>query len=125
LTLSKESLTKKLITHPRAGFAPLGESFILQSGVVDGKEYTMTEVLLLTHKGCPVCPMAKSFWEQLQQACDFDYKNIEIYSPEGLQYVRQYNIRSVPTTLIDKKVEFVGVPDRDKALAKVNCVNSK
>lgn len=85
----------------------------------------MTEVLLLTHKGCPVCPIADSFWEKLQQSCDFDYRHIEIYTPEGLQLIRQYNIRSVPTTLIDKKVEFVGVPDRDKALAKVNCVNSK
>ncbi|MGA7075884.1 MAG: thioredoxin family protein [Halobacteriota archaeon] len=85
----------------------------------------MTEVLLLTHKGCPVCPIANSFWEKLQQSCDFDYQHIEVYTPEGLQLIRQYNIRSVPTTLIDKKVEFVGVPDRDKALAKVNCVNSK
>ncbi|MGA3359045.1 MAG: thioredoxin family protein [Halobacteriota archaeon] len=85
----------------------------------------MTEVLLLTHKGCPVCPIAKSFWEKLQQSCDFDYRHIEVYTPEGLQLIRQYNIRSVPTTLIDKKVEFVGVPDYDKALAKLNCVNSK
>lgn len=92
--------------------------------VKDGKN-TMTEVLLLTHKGCPVCPTAKSFWENLQQTCDFDFKNVEVYSPEGLLLIRQYNIRSVPTTLIDKKVEFVGVPDRDKALVKVNCVNSK
>jgi thioredoxin len=48
-----------------------------------------------------------------------------VYSPEGLQLIRQYNIRSVPTTLIDKKVEFVGVPDRDAALARISCVNSK
>ncbi|MGZ4862748.1 MAG: thioredoxin family protein [Halobacteriota archaeon] len=85
----------------------------------------MTEVLLLTHKGCPVCPTVKSFWEKLQESCDFDYRHIEVYTPEGLQLIRQYNIRSVPTTLIDKKVEFVGVPDRDQALAKVNCVDSK
>ena len=83
------------------------------------------EVLLLTHKGCPVCPEARSFWEKLKQSCDFNYKHVEVYSPEGLQLIRQYNIRSVPTTLIDKKVEFVGVPDRDAALARINCVNSK
>jgi hypothetical protein len=72
-----------------------------------------------------VCPQAKSFWENLKKTCDFDYKHVEVYSPEGLKLIQQYNIRSVPTTLIDKKVEFVGVPDRDVALAKVNCVNSK
>ena len=85
----------------------------------------MTEVILLTHKGCPVCPMAKSFWEELHQSCDFDYKDIEVYTPEGLQLIHQYSIRSVPTTLIDKKVAFVGVPDRDTALSKVNCADSK
>jgi thioredoxin 1 len=85
----------------------------------------MAEVLLLTHKGCPVCPTVKSFWEELRKSCDFDYKNIEAYSPEGLKLISQYKIRSVPTTLIDNKVEFVGVPDREKALEKVNCVNSK
>jgi thioredoxin 1 len=73
----------------------------------------------------PGLPVAKSFWEQLQQSCYFDFKNIEAYSPEGLKIISQYKIRSVPTTLIDNKVEFVGVPDCDKALAKVNCVNSK
>ena len=56
---------------------------------------------------------------------EFDYKDIEVYTPEGLQLIRQYSIRSVPTTLIDKKVEFVGVPDRDAALSKVNCADSK
>ena len=85
----------------------------------------MEEVLLLTHKGCPVCPVVQSFWEDLQKSCDFDYKRLEVYTPEGLQLIRKYNIRSVPTTLINQKVEFVGVPDRAKALAKINCANQK
>ncbi len=85
----------------------------------------MKEVVLLTHKGCPICPVVRSFWEDLQKTCDFDYKHIEVYTPEGLQLLRKYGIRSVPTTLIDQKVEFVGVPDREKALAKIGCTNGK
>jgi len=83
----------------------------------------MKDVVLLTHKGCPVCPVVRSFWEDLQTECEFNYKHVEVYTPEGLQLLRTYGIRSVPTTLIDQKVEFVGVPDRAKALEKIGCAD--
>ncbi len=83
----------------------------------------MKEVVLLTHKGCPVCPSVRKFWEDLQKRCNFDYKHIEVYTPEGLELLRKYGIRSVPTTLIDQKVEFIGVPDRAQALAKIDCAD--
>ncbi|MGZ4904993.1 MAG: thioredoxin family protein [Halobacteriota archaeon] len=85
----------------------------------------MKDVVLLTHKGCPICPVVRSFWEDLQKDCDFNYKHVEVYTPEGLQLLRKYGIRSVPTTLIDQKVEFIGVPDRAKALAKIDCTDRR
>ncbi|HXY88750.1 MAG TPA: thioredoxin family protein [Candidatus Acidoferrales bacterium] len=84
----------------------------------------MTEVILLTHKGCPVCPTAKQFWEDLRSKCEFEYKNVEIYTPEGLGFIKKFAIRSVPTTIIDGKVEFVGVPQKSIALNKIKCPNS-
>ncbi len=84
----------------------------------------MIEVILLTHKGCPVCPMARQFWEDLKSECEFEYKDVEIYTPEGLGFIKKFGVRSVPTTIIDGKVEFVGVPEKNVALDKIGCPDS-
>jgi thioredoxin 1 len=84
----------------------------------------MIEVIVLTHKGCPACPMAKKFWEDLKCKCKFEYKDVEVYTPEGLEFIKKFGIRSVPTTIIDGKVEFVGVPEKKIALDKIRCSDS-
>ena len=48
------------------------------------------------------------------------YEEVDALSPEGQEMVERYGIMSVPTTLIDGKVAFVGVPDKAKALAAVS-----
>ena len=55
----------------------------------------MIEVILLTHKGCPVCPMARQFWEDLRSKCAFEYKDVEVYTPEGLGFIKKFGIRKV------------------------------
>jgi hypothetical protein len=51
---------------------------------------------------------------------DFKYQEIDGTSPRGQKLIRDLSIMSVPTTIIEyngvKKVAFVGVPQREKAI---------
>jgi glutaredoxin len=80
----------------------------------------MTKVTLLTTKSCPVCPSAKKLWSDLKKYKDFEYEEIDALSPEGQNLVERFGIMSVPTTLVNGKPMFTGVPDRKKAEAVVS-----
>ncbi len=75
----------------------------------------MKEVILVKTKWCPYCPSASALWKELKKNYKFDYKEIDASTPEGQELVSKYNIMAVPTTIIDGKVAFVGVPSREKA----------
>jgi thioredoxin 1 len=79
----------------------------------------MVQVTLLVADWCPVCPGAKELWRSLKNEHDFHYDEVDIASPFGEKLVSELNILSVPTTIIDGRVAFVGVPDRDEAIRKV------
>ena len=80
----------------------------------------MTKVTLLTTKSCPVCPSAKRFWADVKKDHKFDYEELDALSPEGQKVVERYGIMGVPTTLINGKPVFTGVPDKNKAIAAVS-----
>jgi len=80
----------------------------------------MIKVTLLTTKSCPVCPSAKRLWADVRKTHNFDYEEIDALSPEGQKLVERYGIMSVPTTLINGKPVFTGVPDRKRAEAAVS-----
>ncbi|GCC10408.1 hypothetical protein IPdc08_00432 [archaeon] len=50
---------------------------------------------------------------------EFDYEEVDIASEEGRKLVAEHSIMSIPTTIIDGKVSFSGVPDKDKAIDAV------
>ena len=75
----------------------------------------MAEVIVITTKSCPNCPSVKQFWKDMKKDHKFDYKEVDAMSPEGQELVGRHGIMSVPTTMIDGKVAFNGMPDRDKA----------
>jgi glutaredoxin len=54
-------------------------------------------------------------WRELHEQCDFEYEEVELDTPEGKELAKKFNIRSIPTTIIDDKVAFVGVPDKAQA----------
>lgn len=76
----------------------------------------MTKVTLVTTKTCPFCPSAKRLWAELKKENNFDYEEVDAMSDKGQALVERFSIMSVPTTIIDNKVAFVGVPDRTRAL---------
>ena len=75
----------------------------------------MTKVQLLTLKTCVYCPSAKKMWQDLKKDHSFDYEEIDATSDKGQDLVQRHGVMSVPTTIIDGKVAFVGVPEKGKA----------
>lgn len=79
----------------------------------------MVKVTLVKTKTCPYCPSASKLWQELQKTEKFEYEEVDAMTEKGQQIVSKLGIMSVPTTIIDDKVVFVGVPDKQKALEAV------
>ncbi len=79
----------------------------------------MKNVILVTTKYCPYCPSAKQLWSDLKKQYKFNYKEVDAMTEEGQQIVLKHRIMSVPTTIIDDKVTFIGIPDKNKAVEAV------
>jgi glutaredoxin len=80
----------------------------------------MVKVTLVHASWCHVCPAAKKLWNDLRSEHDFDYGEVDIDSPEGDKLSEKYSIMSVPTTIVDGEIAFLGVPDRQEALLKIS-----
>jgi len=80
----------------------------------------MVKVTLVYAKWCNVCPSAIKLWRELKSKYNFEYEEIEVDTPEGIGLAAKYSIRGVPTTVIDGKVAFVGVPNKLKAASMVS-----
>ncbi len=80
----------------------------------------MVKVTILTTKSCPYCPSAKKLWQDVKKEHKFDYEEVDALSEKGQELVAKHGVMSVPTTLIDGKVAFTGVPDKNKAIAAVS-----
>ncbi len=76
----------------------------------------MAKVKLIYASWCPSCPAAKSFWNRLRQEVPFNYEEIDIDSPRGKELAERYNIKSVPTSLVNDRPYFVGVPEKQRAM---------
>lgn len=80
----------------------------------------MVKVTVLTTKSCVYCPTAKRLWQDIRKEHKFDYEEVDALSEKGQEIVERHGIMSVPTTLIDGKVMFTGIPDKNKAVAAVS-----
>ncbi len=79
----------------------------------------MVNVTLITTKTCVYCPSVKQLWKDLQKKHKFTYEEVDATTPKGQELVTKFSIMAVPTTIIDGKVAFIGVPPRDKAVEAV------
>ncbi len=77
----------------------------------------MAGVTLVVAEWCPVCPSAKRLWAELREHYAFEYEEVDIASERGQALMTKHGIRSVPTTLLDGEVAFVGLPKREPAIA--------
>ena len=79
----------------------------------------MVKVQLVYTKQCVYCPAAKALFKDLKKHYKFDYDEIDAMSPEGQKLVTKYSIMSVPTIIVNDKVQWVGVPQKDKVIAVI------
>ncbi len=80
----------------------------------------MVKVILVTTKTCVYCPTAKKIWQEIRQSRNFEYEEVDAGTPSGQKIAQKFGIMSVPATIIDGKVEFVGVPDKTRALSIID-----
>lgn len=79
----------------------------------------MVKVQLVYTKQCVYCPSAKSLFKDLKKQYKFDYEEIDAMSTEGQKLVAKYSIMSVPSIIVDGKLQWTGVPPKDKVIAVV------
>jgi thioredoxin 1 len=79
----------------------------------------MVKVQLVYTKTCIYCPAAKSIFKDLKKSHKFDYEEIDAMSPEGQKMVSKYSIMAVPSIIVDDKLMWTGVPQKDKVIAAI------
>ena len=79
----------------------------------------MVKVQLVYTKSCVFCPTAKAMFKDLKKTHKFDYEEIDATTPEGQKLAMKYSIMAVPTVIVDGKVMWVGIPQKDKVLAVI------
>ncbi|GMR09888.1 MAG: hypothetical protein BMS9Abin28_0708 [Anaerolineae bacterium] len=83
------------------------------------KRKAPAEVVLVTSRRCKDCNVAAQVWNELAASHKFRFEKVEIMSGEGRSLAARHNILATPTTLIDGKVAFRGIPKRHLAKAAV------
>ena len=79
----------------------------------------MVKVQVVYTKACPFCPATKELFRNLKKEYKFDYEEIDALTEKGQELVQKHMIMSVPTTIINDKIAFVGVPPKEKAIAAI------
>ena len=77
------------------------------------------QVILVTSRRCDDCNVAAQVWSDLATSNKFRFDKVDIMSKEGRSLAGRHNILATPTTLIDGKVAFRGIPIRHLAKAAV------
>lgn len=74
---------------------------------------------VFTSQSCPYCPMAVAAAEKAVEELgdDVDYQHLNV--DENLDKVREYQIMSVPTIVVDGEVAFIGAPEPEEIVRKI------
>ena len=70
---------------------------------------------------CPHCPEAKRILLEVLEGVDqeFSVEEVNVFSPEGLERAKKYDIASVPAMVIENKYKIIGVPQKKSLLRKI------
>jgi glutaredoxin len=79
----------------------------------------MVKVTLIHASWCTVCPSARRFWKDMKSEYDFEYEEVDVETSQGQVLKNKYGIAGVPTTIIDGKVAFTGLPKKADAIASI------
>lgn len=74
---------------------------------------------VFTSHSCPHCPGAVAVAEEVMKnfgdEVDYEHLNVE----ENMEKVREYQIMSVPTLVINGKTAFIGAPTEEELTKKL------
>lgn len=75
----------------------------------------MILIKLFTSPTCPMCPKAKEVLKRIAEK-DKDVMILEfsVNTDEGLREALKYNVRAVPTIVVNERYVIMGVPDYKK-----------
>lgn len=73
------------------------------------------KVQLLVSQWCPTCPRAERMGEQVSKETGIPVEVLDVAQRPGRDIVANLMIRTIPATVIDGKLKFVGVPDLQAA----------
>ncbi|MCL4542667.1 MAG: thioredoxin family protein [Deltaproteobacteria bacterium] len=91
------------------------EPVAAMTGEINRKE-VKHDVILLVSKWCEECVPADNAWKRLyEERKDFRYRSLDVSEPEGRRLSIELYIRSVPSTVIDGKLSYVGIPTKEDA----------
>ncbi|APZ43992.1 thioredoxin family protein [Acidihalobacter ferrooxydans] len=82
------------------------------------------KVQLLVSQWCPTCPQAEQVWQRIAEETDAELEILDVAQRPGRDIIARLMIRSVPATVIDDRLTFVGVPDPKEALAAVQTADA-
>jgi small redox-active disulfide protein 1 len=68
---------------------------------------------------CPYCPMAKKVVKEVAPQFGSKVEVEEVNAWENQERTAQYGIMSVPAIVINGKVKFVGVPQKDDLIKAI------
>ncbi|WP_211322896.1 thioredoxin family protein [Hydrogenivirga caldilitoris] len=71
-------------------------------------------VILLTATWCSASQEADAMWRRFKEELGFKYEALDVETPEGRFWVTKFLIKSVPTTIVDRNIAFVGVPKEEE-----------
>ncbi len=80
----------------------------------------LPRVTVITSSACSgSCRDAVRVWQAVREGYQFKFEEVDITSPRGRDLAATHNIFATPTTLVNGRVAFRGVPKLDHAAAAV------
>lgn len=71
----------------------------------------MKRVIVLTGRWSHECREVEKFWKQRQKRHSFDLEIVDVDTDTGMKIMDEYEVSSVPVTIIDDEVVFIGMPE--------------
>lgn len=71
----------------------------------------MKKVELFYSPACPHCPFARELLREYKaDNSDFEYVEVDTYTPEGVDRGMSLNVMAVPSFVVDDEIKMVGWP---------------
>lgn len=69
----------------------------------------MKRVIVLVGRWSHECREVEKFWKQKKKKTDFDLDIVDVDTDRGMKLMDEYEVSSVPVTIIDDEVVFIGM----------------